>query len=112
MLAERRLHRMQLVAVREALDGEDLGAVGRRGEHRAGLHRDAVHVHDAGAALRRVAADMRAGQAEMVAQELHEQRAVLDLPRYGPPVHGDGHIRHQVLPFHDLLAACAAFTLL
>ena len=58
-------------------------------EHRAGLHRHAVHVDDAGAALRRVAADMRPGQAEMIAQELHEQRAVLDLPRFGPAVHGD-----------------------
>ena len=67
----------------------DLAAVRGGREHRAGLHRHAVHVDDAGAALRRVAADMRPGQAEMVAQELHQQRAVLDLARLGPAVHGD-----------------------
>ena len=44
----------------------------------------AVDMHDAGAALRRVAADMRAGQAEILAQELDEQRAGLDLPRRRP----------------------------
>ena len=78
MLAERRLHRMQLGAVGQALDGHDRRPRGLRGEHRAGLHRLAVDMHDAGAALRRVAADMRPGQAEILAQEMNQQRAVFD----------------------------------
>ena len=53
----------------------------------AGLDRRAVDVDDAGAALRRVAADVRAGQAEVVAQELDEQRAALDGAVHGATVH-------------------------
>jgi hypothetical protein len=40
----------------------------------AALHRLAVDMHDAGAALAGVAADMGAGQAEVFAQELNQQR--------------------------------------
>ena len=43
------------------------------------LHGPAVDMHDAGAALAGVAADVRAGQAQVLAQELHEQRARLDV---------------------------------
>ena len=46
----------------------------------ARLHRLAVDMDDAGAALRGVAADMRAGQAEILAQEVNQQRSVLDGP--------------------------------
>src|SRR5580704_2600334 len=64
MLAERLLHGMQrAVRGRQALDGEDVGAVELPGEHGAGLDRLAVDVDHAGAALRRVAADMRSGEA-------------------------------------------------
>ena len=41
-----------------------VGAVGLDGEHRAALHRLAVDVDGARAARRRVAADVRAGEAE------------------------------------------------
>ena len=53
-------------------------AVGLGGEHRARLHRLAVEQHGARAARRGVAADVGAGEAEHVAQVLHEQRAGLD----------------------------------
>ena len=49
------------------LDGRDVGAVGLDGEHGAALHGSAVDEHDARAALAGVAADVRAGQAELVA---------------------------------------------
>ena len=55
--------------------------------HGAGLDRLAVDMDDAGAALRRVAADMGAGQAELLPQQLNEKRAVLDLGRNRFPVH-------------------------
>ena len=79
MLAEGFLHRMQLVALGEALDRGDARAVHLRRQHGAALGRIAVDMNDAGAALAGVAADMRAGQAEMLAQELHQQGAVLRL---------------------------------
>ncbi len=41
----------------------------------------AVDMHDAGAALAGVAADMGAGQAEFLAQQFDEERAALDLDR-------------------------------
>src|SRR5262249_2150656 len=51
-------------------------------------------VHDAGAALAGVAADMRAGEAELVAQEIDEQGAVLGIGRYRLPVHLHGNGCH------------------
>ncbi len=51
-------------------------------EHGAGLDRAAIDVDHAGAALAGVAADMGAGEAEMLAQELDQQRARLDLARH------------------------------
>ena len=46
-----------------------------------------VHMDDAGAALARVAADMGAGEAQSLAQELHQKRARLDVSGDGFPVH-------------------------
>ena len=82
VLAERRLHRVQLAVLGEALDRDHLGAVGLHREHGAGLDRAAVDVDHAGAALAGVAADMGAGEAEMLAQELDQERARLDLARH------------------------------
>ena len=39
----------------------------------------AVEMHDAGAALAGVAADVRAGEPQVLAQELHQQRARIDV---------------------------------
>ena len=63
MLPERLLQRVQVALGADALDRRDLGAVGLDGEHRAALHRLAVEVDGAGAAVGRVAADVRARQA-------------------------------------------------
>src|SRR3546814_14647465 len=73
---------MQLVAVRQALDRGDLGAVGLHRQQRTGLGGVAVDVDDAGAALAGVAADMGPGQAQVLAQELNEKSAGLDLARH------------------------------
>ena len=63
MLAERLLHRMQRRAVGgETLDGLDLVSIRHHRQRGAGFHRLAVEMHDAGAALRGVAADMGAGE--------------------------------------------------
>ena len=57
---------------------------------RAGLHRHAVEEHGAGAAARRVAADVRPGQAERLAQEVDEEEPGLDVGRALLAV--DGHL--------------------
>ena len=94
IVAERRLHRMQLVALGDAFDGGDVGACGLRRQHRAGFHRAAVDMDHAGAALAGVAADMGAGQIEIFAQEMHQQRAVLDVDRDRLAVHCQFDGRH------------------
>src|SRR5690348_16672018 len=99
MLAESLLHRVQLAArLGQTLDRGDLGALALKRERGAGFCSDAVDMHDAGAALGRVAADMRAGQPEVLAQELHQQGARLDFAGDGFPVHRHGHGRHRIPP--------------
>ena len=88
MLAEGFLHRVQSAVRGKPLDGGDGRAVHGDRERRAGLHRLAVEMHDAGAALRGVAADMGAGQPQVLAQELHQQRARVDIGRHRIAVHG------------------------
>ena len=98
VLAEGLLHRMQRpVRRRQALDGEHVGAFELQREHGAGLHRLAVDLHDAGAALRGVAADMRAGEPQILAQQLHQQRARIDIGGDGFAVHGEGNGCHMRL---------------
>ena len=62
------------------LDRRDARAVGLDREHRAALDRLAVDRDGAGAALARVAADVGAGQLEVLAQELDEHPSRLDVP--------------------------------
>ena len=97
ILAEGLLHRMQLLAVGEALDGEHVGAVRLHRQHGAGLDRLAVDMDDAAAALRGVAADMGAGQPQDLAQELDQQRARLDGGVDGFAVHRQRNGRHGIL---------------
>ena len=74
MLGERPLQRRQLAVVAgEPFDGGDRGPVGLDGEQAAALDRVAVELHGAGAAVAGVAADVRAGEIEVVAQEVDEQ---------------------------------------
>ena len=55
-------------------------------------------MHDAGAALRGVAADMRAGEPQVLAQELHQQGARIDIAGDGFAVHRHGNGRHDIPP--------------
>src|SRR5215468_9377789 len=81
VLAERGLHRMELAAAGQALDGRDLGPVGLDREHRAGLDRLAVDVDGARAALTGIAADVRTGEPEVLAQRLDQQSGRRTLER-------------------------------
>src|SRR5678816_4731609 len=83
VLMEGRLDRMQgAVAGCEAFDGRDRRTVGHDGEHRAGFDRLSIDIDGAGAALRRVAADVGSGQTEIVAEKMNEKLARFD--RSGP----------------------------
>jgi hypothetical protein len=75
IVAERRLHRVQLAALGDAFDGGDAGTCGLCRQHGAGFHCVAVHMDDAGSALAAIAADMRAGQTQIFAQQIHQQGA-------------------------------------
>src|SRR5437667_458224 len=55
-------------------------AVGLDGQHRAALDRPAIEVDRAGSALARVAADVRAGQLQILTKELDEHSSWLDVP--------------------------------
>src|SRR6266508_750360 len=91
-LLERALDRMELAILRQPFHGGDRAAVGLDPEHRAGLDRNAVHKHRAGAAVRSVAADMRAGEPEHAADEMHQEQARLDVGRSLRSIYGHGDL--------------------
>ena len=72
---EGRLHRMKLVAARDALDGEDVGAVMADGEREAGIDAPAVDEDGAGAALAAVASLLGSGEMEALTQEIEQRDA-------------------------------------
>src|SRR5207249_4289749 len=73
------LKRMQLTVLFHALNRHDFLVAGLDGEHRARLHRSAVHEDGAGAAVGRVAPDMGAGQPQHVPDQVDQQEARLDV---------------------------------
>ena len=95
MLAEGFLHRMQLPALGQTLDRDDLRALTAQREGGTRFHRRSVDMHDTGAALARVATHMRAGQPQLVTKKLHQQSAAIDLRRNGLAVHGHGKFGHR-----------------
>src|SRR5579862_4946987 len=97
VLAERRLHRVELVALGEAFDRHHARPVHLGRQHGAALCRIAVDMDDASTALAGVAADMGAGQTEMLAQELHQQGPCLDLAGFCLAVHRDRYGGHSSL---------------
>ncbi len=98
-LHEALLERVELAALVQVLDGADGAAVGHGGQHGAALDRLAVHPQHARAAVGGVAAPVGAGQAQVVAHEVHEQQPGLDLAGHLGPVDGHRHlhVRHLLL---------------
>src|SRR5215813_314141 len=72
-------HARRTVAALEPLHRHDLPAVGLHREHRTGLHGPAVEEDGAGAAVGRVAADVRAREPEDLADQVHEEETRLDV---------------------------------
>src|SRR5262249_17095784 len=80
VVAERFLKRGQLLVVRrDPLDREDLVPVRLHGEHQAGAGRLAVEQDGAGTAHAMLAAEMGAGEAERVTDEIRQREAHLGL---------------------------------
>src|ERR1700727_1942066 len=55
------LHRMELVAIRQAFDCFNRGAISLYSEHGAGFYRCSINMDNTAAALGSIAANMRAG---------------------------------------------------
>src|SRR5438093_7645037 len=85
------LDRMQLAVLGHALDGFHLRALALDGQERTGLHRQAVDVHGAGAALAGVAAHMGAGEPRELPDVVDEQEARLDVMGILQAVDGHGN---------------------
>jgi len=85
---------MKLPVLRDALDGRDLAAFELHGEERAALRRLAVDEDGTRSALTRVAADVRPGQPEHVAQEMDEEEPWLHLAGEIDPVDVDADATH------------------
>src|ERR1700731_434147 len=93
------LHGMQLVAARDTLDGEDVGAVVADRQSQARIDPPAVDQYRASAALAAVASLLGAGQMETLAQQIKQRDARVrkrDVPSRA--IHGkaDGEV-HAVL---------------
>src|SRR5262245_8060138 len=89
------LQRVQLAVRGEPLDRRDGRSVGLHREERAGLRAAAVDENGAGAALCGVAADVRAGQAQLFAEEVDEQDARVDLPLADLAINGHRNLSHR-----------------
>ena len=92
---------------RQSLDGRDRRAVGLHRQHGAALDGHAVDDHGAGAALAGVAADVGAGEVEILAQQLHEHASGLDLHGTGDAIDDKGDLFcHREPPALDGCGQC------
>ena len=81
------------VAARDALDRQDIGAVGAHRQREAGIDPPAVDQHGAGAALAAVAALLGSGQVQALAQQVEQRDArvvKLDVAPLAVDGEGDG----------------------
>src|SRR3990172_142456 len=86
LLHEAFLDGVEVSVLGQTLHRRDLGAVGLDREHGATLDRASVHEHGAGAAGSRVAADVRSGEVQLLADEVDEEKPGFHLPGVGLPV--------------------------
>src|SRR5437762_4916569 len=95
LVPEGLLDRVQLTIFGHALNRRQALALGLDRKHRAALDGFAVDQDRAGAALARVAADVSAGEPQVVAEVVHEQQARLDLMLVPAAVDGCRDLRSE-----------------
>src|SRR5207247_7828488 len=81
MAHKRGLHRVEIAVFFQTLDGRDLVARMHRGERQAAVDALSIDDHRAGAALSLVAALLRTGQPEMLAQRIEQRYARIEIER-------------------------------
>jgi hypothetical protein len=110
VLDEGRLQRMERAVVLQPLDGGDALAALHRGERHAGEDAAPIHVHRAGAALAAIAALLRPGQHQLLAQGIEQRRARLDRngERLAVDLQSHGHALQGLAHGVVLLATSAA----
>jgi hypothetical protein len=91
MLQERRLHRMQLSALCQPLDGRNLIALMHDGERQACIHPPSVHVHGACPTLPVVASLLRAKEVQMLPQRIQQRHPRLQLHSMLLAIHLEDH---------------------
>ena len=88
MGAERLLEIVERIDAAQALHGLNLGAIGLYGKGQAGSHAVAVHQHRAGATDAVLAADMGSREIDILAEEVDQEKARLDLANMADAVDG------------------------
>src|SRR2546425_13243543 len=84
---------MERFRLSQPLDRRDRRAVQANSEERTALQRSSLDEDRACAALARVAANLRPGEAEPVAESVDEQRSRFSGERPRLPVHDEGHVK-------------------
>src|SRR5262245_51664850 len=93
VFGKRLLKRMELAARAQTFNRRDLAAVGPDGKLAARVHRLAVEQYRAGAAFATVATDLRAGEIQVISEQLDQRPAILDVDLPRGPV--DGHANRR-----------------
>ncbi len=109
ILFERLLQRAQRIFIRQRFHRGDFRPVGLHRQHQARAHRRAVVLHRAAAAHAMLAADMGAGQRQLMAQKIGETLPAVDflLNRLAVDSKFDSLRRHD---YFALRALCQAST--
>src|SRR5262249_39688885 len=113
MVPEGLLQRMQLVRGSQALDRTELGTVRLHGEHQTRADGAAVHLDRARPTDPVLASEVQAGESEILAQEVTQQEAWLDLALVLHAVDGDRDpmlLAHDAFSSHAVARCAAAFT--
>lgn len=94
MLDKSALHRMKLITLCQAFDGRYFVSLVHDRETEATVDPPAIDEHGAGAALSVVAAFFRASKLQMLAQQIEQRRARIDLQGVRCPINLEMKIGH------------------
>src|SRR5437870_12176597 len=92
-LPETFLECVELAALLQAFYRLNAGPVGLNGQHRTGLHCHSVEDDRTRTAVRRITTDVRAGEVEVLSEEVHQQESRLNLAGMLLTIHVDADTR-------------------